>query len=363
MAKIGIAESQITGGGASGGGSGTVDTGVANEIAFYASSGTTVSGDSLFTDDGTRLIYTGAGGFDVTTLESTDDITVNSLTIGLGGGNDSSNLAVGDGALASNTTGTANVGIGSLALNFNTSATGNLAVGAGALRANTTGNNNIAIGASALFYNDSGVLNVAIGAEAMQVQTTAYSNIAIGQAALAGVYPGNVSNNVAIGYACMVNCLGNGNVGVGASCLSGIAGAYFNVGIGYYTLNSLVSGQQNTCIGFDTGANLSGSESYNIYFNNVGVGGESNTIRLGTVSNQLYAYIFGGLAIDVTAGGAKGAGTVNASGYYVNGGPTWTSGSGAPSGTPATGSIYSNTTGGIGSSFYVYNGTAWVAVA
>lgn len=44
-------------------------------------------------------------------------------------------------------------------------------------------------------------------------------------------------------------------------------------------------------------------------------------------------------------------------------GPTWSSGSGAPSGTPAIGSIYSRTSGGVGSSFYVYNGTAWVAVA
>lgn len=44
-------------------------------------------------------------------------------------------------------------------------------------------------------------------------------------------------------------------------------------------------------------------------------------------------------------------------------GPTWTSGSGAPAGTPAAGSIYSNTAGGVGSSFYVFNGASWVAVA
>lgn len=43
-------------------------------------------------------------------------------------------------------------------------------------------------------------------------------------------------------------------------------------------------------------------------------------------------------------------------------GPTWTSGAGVPSGTPAIGSMYSRTDGGIGTSLYVYNGTAWAAI-
>lgn len=46
------------------------------------------------------------------------------------------------------------------------------------------------------------------------------------------------------------------------------------------------------------------------------------------------------------------------------GGPTWTSGAGVPSLTPpAVGSMYSNTSGGVGTSFYVWNGSAWIAVA
>lgn len=45
-----------------GGGSGTVNSGTANQIAYYASTGTAVSGDTLFTDNGTTLGYTGTGG-------------------------------------------------------------------------------------------------------------------------------------------------------------------------------------------------------------------------------------------------------------------------------------------------------------
>lgn len=46
-----------------------------------------------------------------------------------------------------------------------------------------------------------------------------------------------------------------------------------------------------------------------------------------------------------------------------NHGPIWTSGEGTPTGTPAVGSFYSNTTGTSGSSLYVFNGAAWVAIA
>lgn len=47
-----------------GGGSGTVNTGTANQIATYASNGTAVSGDSLLTDNGSLLNYTGTGGIE-----------------------------------------------------------------------------------------------------------------------------------------------------------------------------------------------------------------------------------------------------------------------------------------------------------
>jgi hypothetical protein len=45
-------------------------------------------------------------------------------------------------------------------------------------------------------------------------------------------------------------------------------------------------------------------------------------------------------------------------------GPTWTSGSAAPSSTPAYGSMYSRTAGGIGlTNLYVYTVAGWVGTA
>lgn len=44
-------------------GSGTVNSGTANQIAIYSTTGTAVSGDTLLTDNGTTLTYAGTGGF------------------------------------------------------------------------------------------------------------------------------------------------------------------------------------------------------------------------------------------------------------------------------------------------------------
>lgn len=43
-------------------GSGTVNSATANQLAIYSTTGTAVSGDTLFTDNGTTLAYTGTGG-------------------------------------------------------------------------------------------------------------------------------------------------------------------------------------------------------------------------------------------------------------------------------------------------------------
>lgn len=48
-----------------GGGSGTVNSGTANQLAYYATTGTAVSGDTKLTDNGTSLTYTGTSGIQV----------------------------------------------------------------------------------------------------------------------------------------------------------------------------------------------------------------------------------------------------------------------------------------------------------
>jgi hypothetical protein len=135
------------------------------------------------------------------------------------------NTADGDHALFSNTTGFANAAFGWYALFANTTGSNNTAVGTGALDLNT-GNNNTAVGTAALLLNTGGD-NTAVGVAALELNTTGINNTANGAFAL-------------------FNVTGNGNIALGA----------------------------NAGLNLTTGGN-------NIDIGNIGVAGESNTIRIG----------------------------------------------------------------------------------
>lgn len=79
-------------------------------------------------------------------------------------------------------------------------------------------------------------------------------------------------------------------------------------------------------------------------------------ISVGAATYQVY------LSFSAT-GAAAFAGPIVAPSLGVNGGPTWTAGSGAPTGSGVNGSLYSNTGGGSGSTLYVYVAGAWKAIA
>jgi len=59
------------------GGSGTVNAGVASQLALYPGSGSAVSGDSGLTDNGTTLNYLGSGGIAAATGNFAGNVTVN----------------------------------------------------------------------------------------------------------------------------------------------------------------------------------------------------------------------------------------------------------------------------------------------
>jgi hypothetical protein len=124
------------------------------------------------------------------------DLTVNSLTIGKGGGAVAANVAIGISALVSNTTGNYSVAIGLAALSSNTSGGYNTAIGASALTVNITGYNNTAIGYASLNYN-TGAYNTAIGSNSLGNNTTGYQNTAVGPQAGLSITTG--SNNTIIG--------------------------------------------------------------------------------------------------------------------------------------------------------------------
>jgi trimeric autotransporter adhesin len=182
-----------------------------------------------------------------------------------------SNTAIGDSALSSNTGGSFNTAIGALALRENTGGSSNTAIGNGALISNTDGGDNTATGEAALINNTTGSSNTANGFAALNLNSIGFNNTAIGTAALGST-------------------TGNNNIGVGAG-----AGG------------NLTNGNNNIYIGSPAG-------------NTGGVAAESGTIRIGTKDthrNTLIAGISGatvpnGVAVIIDGKGHLGTTTSSA---------------------------------------------------
>ncbi|MDA7730220.1 hypothetical protein N8833_00460 [Salibacteraceae bacterium] len=176
------------------------------------------------------------------------DLTVNSVKIGLGSGNVATNIALGNGALRSNTTGNNNTAIGSYALETNTTGSYNTASGTNALNKNTIGRDNTALGFNALLQNTTGSDNTASGAFALNANTTGIRNTASGTNALNSNTTG--SNNTASGYnALNSNTTGAGNTAAGFEALKSNTTGNNNTASGYRALNKNTTGSENTASG------------------------------------------------------------------------------------------------------------------
>jgi hypothetical protein len=192
------------------------------------------------------------------------------------------NTFLGDSALSSNTIGFQNTAIGAFALSSNTEGGQNTAVGEAALQDNIIGGANTAIGFAALLVNN-GPANTAVGFGALEVNFTGKQNTATGVNALTSDNTGD--NNTAEGFDALRSNTGSNNIAVGA-----------NAGL------NLTTGSNN----IDIGA--------------LGVVGESNTIRIGTIGTQrttVVAGIFGaivppGVGVIVGPGGHLGTTTSSA---------------------------------------------------
>jgi hypothetical protein len=103
-------------------------------------------------------------------LNTSADAYINGIIVGLGGGNVSTNTAIGTDALQANTGGQLNTAVGFEALLNNTSGINNTALGYQALYNNigntSGGSDNTAIGLQALYLNVEGAYNTAVGLEA-----------------------------------------------------------------------------------------------------------------------------------------------------------------------------------------------------
>jgi hypothetical protein len=204
------------------------------------------------------------------------------------GGN---NTAIGFQALFSNTDGAWNTAVGESALHFNTTGNYNTAIGVDALYLNTTGFSNTAIGAAALIRNTTGTHNTANGYLALYSNTTGIYNTAEGALALTSNTSGD--DNTAVGFEALLdNTTGIDNTASGYQALVSNTTGKNNVAEGSSALRNNTTGDSNIAVGESAGANLT-TGSNNIDIGNLGVAGESNTIRVGTVGTQTNAYIAG----------------------------------------------------------------------
>jgi hypothetical protein len=182
---------------------------------------------------------------------------------------------------ATNTAGTAGViTFGSFRSIFFPNVT-NEFIGQNAGNFTLTGGNNFGGGAFALNSLTSGNANIGIGDSALGHATSSFANIAIGSSALAANQTG--TNNIAVGVNALQSATGVANIGIGAS-----------------------AGSQIT-----TGA-------HNIDIDNLGVTGDTSTIRIGTTQSATFvagienAIVSGGNAVVVSSSGQLGVASSSA---------------------------------------------------
>ena len=151
----------------------------------------------------------------------------------------------------------------------------------------STGTKNVGIGSLALAGLTSGTDNMAIGTQALQFLTQGLYNVAIGTTALQDLVTG--SNNTAIGRLALGNVTSSSNTGIGMQALGFTTSGGENVGIGVNTGVFNVTGQQNTIIGTMAGQGVSG----NSHSNNTMIGYKSG-FSITTGSSNIFLGNFSG---------------------------------------------------------------------
>ena len=202
------------------------------------------------------------------------------------------------------------------------------------------GSYNTAVGWQALYSNtltfnpqngeaSYGQLNTAVGNQALFANTTGDNNTAVGYQALLGSSPGTGSYNTALGeYALWGTSTGSYNTGLGQDALDNNTTGNYNTASGAFALydgktglrNTATgygalfhtAGSSNTALGFEAGYNLT-TGSNNIEISNLGVAGDTGTIRIGVQGTQTLTYVAGiyghpltGSAVVVTSSGELG---------------------------------------------------------
>lgn len=174
---------------------------------------------------------------------------------------------------------------------------------------NSAGTEGVIIWNGSRFLSNYGPSNTFLGRNSGNTTTTGTDNTGIGHVALNAITTG--ADNVALGSAAGIYVTsGSVNTLVGTSAGRFIDTGSNNVVVGGYYAHGITSGNNNTFIGYQAGAVLNSSESYNVYLGQkvYGVLGESQTMRLGAsdpgdnpITDTFIAGIYN-TAIGATAG-------------------------------------------------------------
>jgi hypothetical protein len=270
----------------SGGGSGTVNSGTAYQLAYYAASGTAVSTLGSLGTSGQVLTSGGAGvapsWTTITGGASNATPTSYGLVLGMTDttvsyatalGNSAHknitgqyNTATGYQALqgASPYTANRNDAYGYLSLGVITTGSYNTAYGFLSASALTTGTYNTAIGNNALASNTTASYNTAVGYQAGYTSTTgyitaigyqagkAYNGVDVGASTFVGYGAGLVTtgiDNTFIGWSGIANTSGAQNTAVGSGALRSNTTANFNTAVGYQALYSNTTSSNSVAVG------------------------------------------------------------------------------------------------------------------
>jgi hypothetical protein len=247
---------------ASGGGWGLAGNIGTNPLTQFI--GTTDNQDLVFRTNNTeklRILAIADISNQILTLTG-GDATINGLRVGRGSGNISTNTAIGNGSLQSNTTGYENTTNGYRSLYSNTTGFYNTANGYRSLYSNTTGYTNTANGYQSLYFNSSGFNNTANGLNSLFFNTTGTNNTANGRDSLYSNTTG--TNNTANGRDSLnSNTVGYQNTAHGDTSLYNNTTGFKNTAIGYNTAIGIITGSANTILGANV-TGLAASLSNNI---------------------------------------------------------------------------------------------------
>ena len=218
-----------------------------------------------------------------TTSATTGVITLGGARFAHNFGTNNTFLGANAGNTSMSLTGTNNTGVGTSALNANTTGFQNSAFGSGALFSNTTGSGNSAFGSGALFFNTTGPNNSAFGSDALSFNTTGTRNAAFGADALSA---NTNSDNSAFGaFTLKSNTTGFNNSAFGSGALFSNTTGSNNAAFG---LNTLAANNPNPTVP-GTGVNNSAFGSSGLAANTTG----SNNSAFGTSA----------LTVNTTGGG------------------------------------------------------------